>query len=205
MNELLPFEVYERPFVGPAWRPVLMMAALWGVPMTALFVFMTYRTVGVAVPLVAGALGGLAFGFLLTHSSRRRMRRLMRRLYDADPALVPAPPPGPFRCRVACSLMLSGRFAVGGHLYAGPGDWAFVPHKRNLPRHRAPTVLPVSTDLTLTPRASVPSGVVRFLTSAMIQTLELSSGGQTVRLLVPEPQLVAAKLLECAGKSPGTP
>jgi predicted HTH domain antitoxin len=32
-------------------------------------------------------------------------------------------------------------FPVGGHLYAGPAELAFVPHTRNRPKDRVPRVL----------------------------------------------------------------
>lgn len=38
MDDMLPLDAYERPFAGPARRTVLVMAALWGVPMTLLIV-----------------------------------------------------------------------------------------------------------------------------------------------------------------------
>jgi hypothetical protein len=200
MHDILPVEAYERPFVGPARRTIIAMAVLWGVPMTLLFVLSTYRSIGVVFPLLVGAVGGPGFGVFWTRSFRRRMRAFVRRLYEADPALVPALPPGVFDCRVSCSLIPSGRIAVGGHLYAGPADWVFVPHQKNLPRHRAPTVLSISADVTLTPGKMPRRGLARLLTSEPIHTLDVRTAGGMVRLYVPEPELVAAKLLQCAAR-----
>jgi hypothetical protein len=168
--------------------------------MTLLIVLTSYQSLGVMLPLVIGILAGLLFGFLWTRSFRRRMRTFLRRLHEADPKLVPPPPAGVFHCRVGCSFVPSGRIAVGGHLYAGPGDWVFVPHRKNLPRHRAPTILPITTDLTLTPRTMPQRGIARLFTTAPIQSLEVCSGGSSVRLFVPEPEVVAARLAECAGR-----
>jgi hypothetical protein len=199
MDDMLPLEAYERPFVGPIRRTVLVMAALWGIPMTLLIVHSTYQSLGVTLPLVIGVLAGLLFGVLWTRSFRRRMRKFLRRLHEADPALVPPPPAGVFHCRVGCSFVPDRRIAVGGHLYAGPGAWVFVPHRKNLPRHRAPIILPISADLTLTPHTTPQRGIARLLTTAPVQSLEVCSGGSSVRLLVPEPEVVAARLAECAG------
>lgn len=194
MENLLPLEPYERPFIGPAWRTVLAMAVLWGLPMTLLAVFTTYHDIGIALPLTVGVLAGLGFGFLWTRSFRRRMRTLMHRLYDADPALVPAPPTGPYQCRVSCNLVQPGRIAVGGHLYVGQGDWVFVPHRRNLPKHRSPITLPVSADIELTPRTAPPRGLARLFTIEPVGSIEVRSGPLNVRLYVPEPSTVAAQL-----------
>ncbi len=206
MYDLLPFEAYELPFVGPMWRTALAMSVLWGVPMSFVAVVVSYRTTGLLLPLSICLVGSLGFGFLWTRTFRRRMRTLMRRLYDVDPALVPGPPPGTFRCRVSCGLAISQRMTVGGHLYAGPGSWVFVPHQKNLRKHRSPTVISIAEDLILTPHTVAPSGTARLFANAVIESLEVGSAGQSTKLYVPDPERVAARLRECSEKtSPHAP
>jgi hypothetical protein len=204
MDDVLPLATYEGPFLGSSRRLALTMSLLWGVPMSLFVVFSTYQTLGVAYPLVISILGSLGFGFLFARAFRKKILALTRRLYEADPTLVPAPPVGAYTCRVLCNLALSPRLGVGGHLYAGPGQWVFVPHLKNLEKHRTPTVLSTESVPTLTPQTVSGSRLLRLVSTASITSLEVRNGGRVSKLYVPEPERVAATLRECSRKLLGS-
>jgi hypothetical protein len=204
MDDVLPLATYEGPFLGSSRRLALTMSLLWGVPMSLLAVMSTYHTLGLAYPLAISILGSLAFGFLFARAFRKKILALTLRLYEADPKLVPAPPVGAFTCRVLCNLALSPRMGVGGHLYAGPGQWVFVPHLKNLAKHRAPTVLSTEGAPQLTPQTESAGRLVRLFGPTFVTSLEVRDGGRVSKLYVPEPERVASTLRECGKRLPGS-
>src|SRR5688572_27118278 len=121
------------------------MAVLWGTPMTALLLAIGPRAVfGTAGLLLLGVTAATAFGVLWVNWFARDMTRVAHRLYSGDPSIVPPPPAGRFDTRIMCNRLVTPRLAVGGHLYLGPEEWIFVPHRKNRRHDQAPLHLPVN-------------------------------------------------------------
>src|SRR3712207_2172362 len=132
IRELLPLDAYEHAQQTSQLRTSLVMAALWGVPMTFVILLDNDDVIGLIFRLVIAAAAALAFGFLWTYMFTRGMRRLMRRIYQGDPRIVPPPPAGEYDYRFPCSYLVTPSMAVGGHLYVGPAALIFMPHRKNL-------------------------------------------------------------------------
>lgn len=197
MEDVLPLEAYLSTIETTyTWRLALSMSVLWGIPMLLFTLWMTSGSVGLVFPLGIMGLASFGFGFIWTRLMRSMMRKLVRRLYEADPALVPPPPAGEFRCRLMCSLLVS-RIAVGGHLYAGPAAWIFVPHMKNLKQHRDATALWTSGELQLTTKPAPMRNIARVLGVPPSVTLELNSEERVASLQMPEAERVAARLRQC--------
>ncbi|HTD59595.1 MAG TPA: hypothetical protein VK679_03030 [Gemmatimonadaceae bacterium] len=133
MRDLLPLSAYEKASTVSFGRSTVVLALLWGIPMTT-FMLRTHQG-SPGVILVSGAIGALFFGSLLTMLMGFARRQLTQQVYYCVWPIVPAPPPGQYEARLMCSL-IRGRLPVGGHLYIGPETWAFVPHARNGPLMR---------------------------------------------------------------------
>jgi hypothetical protein len=132
------------------------------------------------------------FGRLWTGTFRRSMIDLARRIYEGDPGIVPAPPPGEYRFRVMGNLF-RGRIAVGGHLYAGAERWVFVPHRKNLRRHQAPVEI-VPSEVEVVPGPM--QGLSKLLTSRPSFAVRIGDPAAAVVLKTPDPNQVASKLRE---------
>lgn len=194
MRELLSWPEYVSATSAPAWRSVVVMSALWGLPMTALIVVMQGRNVGYVLALAIGVVSALLFGVLWTALFRYGMRRFVRRVYDGDSKLVPSPPDGAFEARVPCNLLLTDKMAVGGHLYLGRDRSVFMPHNRNLRRHRNPVVLTPRSGSGITVKYLTPPLLTRLIARRPIKVFDLSVAEGNVRLLVPQPEDVLPKL-----------
>lgn len=205
VKEFVPLQAYEEP-LGPAKRrTALVMAALWGVPMTVHQVWDADGVVEIVVAVVVGVLGALAFGFLWTWTMTLGVRRLLRRVYGGDPRIVPAPPAGEYEYRFPCSYLPSLMMAIGGHLYLGPAAWTFVPHTRNLKRHRTLVSIPI------TPGTDVETVEVRMPFWARIFTpgqqyrLQVRTAAATTMFLTPDPRVLAPRLREYLHAASATP
>jgi len=198
MENVLPFEVYERPFQGSLTRSALTSSVACCVLLTLIAVVKTPRSRGLFYPIIVSILVSPMIGFLFARNFREKMRELVRKLYEADPALVPSPPPGNFTCRVMCDLIIPPRFEVSGYLYAGPGSWVFMPHLNNPATHQSPTVLTTDGVPTLTTGVSRGSALARLLGSPPVTSLEVVSGGRDFQLYVPEAERVASALRKCS-------
>lgn len=205
IREFVPLEAYEEP-LGPAkMRMALVMAALWGLPMTVYQVMDADGGLEIAIALVVGVSGALAFGFLWTWTMTLGVRRLVRRVYEGDLRIVPAPPAAAYEYRFPCSYLPSLLMAIGGHLYIGPAAWTFVPHRRNVKRHQAPVSIPI------TPGTRVESVEVKMPVWAKIFTpgpayrLQVRTASDTAMFLTPEPQLLAPRLREYLQTASATP
>ena len=130
MRDLLPLSAYEAASTVRFGRSTLVLAVLWGVPMTT-FMLRTHQG-SLGEVLVIGAIGALIFGALITMLARFARRQLTQQVYHCMWPIVPAAPAGQYEARLMCSL-IRGRLPVGGHLYLGHEAWAFVPHARNGP------------------------------------------------------------------------
>ena len=135
MRDLLPLSAYEGASGPSVVRSTVVLALLWGIPMT-MFMLRTHQgSVGFVVGV--GAVGGLVFGSLVTMLARFATRQLTQVVYHCVWPVVPAAPPGAYDTRLMCRLE-RGRLTVGGHLYVGDASWVFVPHTRNGPLYRKP-------------------------------------------------------------------
>ncbi len=135
MRDLQPLSAYEDASGPSLLRSTLVLAVLWGIPMT-MFMLRTEQGTFGFVLLIAAA-GGLLFGSLVTMLARFATRQLTQLVYHGVWPIVPAAPPGEYDARLMCRLS-RGRLAVGGHLYIGGDAWVFVPHTRNGPLYRKP-------------------------------------------------------------------
>lgn len=165
----------------------MLLFTLWTVP----------RSLGLLVPFAIMIIASLGFGFLWVWMTCRMLGKLVRRLYDGDPALVPPPPAGDYRCRLMCSLLVS-RIAVGGHPYAGPSQWIFIPHGKNLARHRHPTTLWTSGGLKLTTKPTPARKLARMLGVPSNLTLDVNTATGVATLQLPEAERAAARLRHCS-------
>lgn len=196
IREFVPLEGYEEG-LGPAKRRMaLVMAALWGVPITLYSMLAADDALEAIVALVVGVAGALAFGFLWTWTMTLGVRRLVRRVYAGDPRIVPAPPAGAYEYRFACSYLPSLLTAVGGHLYVGPAAWTFVPHRRNLKRHRAPVSIPITPGTRVEAVEVTQPAWARLFTPGPAYRLQVRSGAATTMFLTPDPRALAPRLRE---------
>jgi hypothetical protein len=170
--------------------------------MTLLLVF---TDAGLPLPaaLAVGAITALVFGSLFAFLFRRSLTRLITRLYDGEPALVPPPPAGEFTVRALGSLMTSPKFAVGGHLYAGPEQLAFVPHTKNRASDQSPRVVPWVQVRGLEPFMRPAPAAVRLFSPAPLAYLRVLVADGEWLLRVPEPTKVAAALERLRASSLG--
>jgi hypothetical protein len=195
IRELLPIEAYLPPSRPFPWRTALVMAFLWGVPMTTvLLVSEGSEELGLPVVLVTGTMGGLLFGILWTGSFWRSILHLTRRVYNADPRMVPQPPPGDYDFRLACSYLASRHISIGGHLYIGEEDWVFVPHRKNLKRHRTPRTIRRNTITQVDAGSLPPTVFARLFSSEPDQRLLVRTDGEESRFRVPHAEKVASEL-----------
>ena len=193
MRDLLPLSRYEASVKGVAWRSSLVMAALWGIPMTT-FLVISQGDLGLVASLSTGVLAALLFGFGWTLWMRRGMLRLIRRIYNGDPKIVPPAPAGPFDARLSCNLMLSKNFGVGGHLYLGEDRAVFMPHNRNLPKHRHPvTMTPIPVGSVAIADLN-PSALVRLLANGPVRTIRVRVAEGDMEILTPEPETIVREI-----------
>jgi hypothetical protein len=160
--------------------------------MTLLLIFTSDLPLAVSVFMGLG--GALLFGLLWTLGFRRAIDRLMDRLYDGAPDVVPAPPTGEYRVRVLASLMTSPAFAVGGHLYLGESGVAFVPHLKNRPSDRAARSASWTSVVKLETWEQRAPFIVRAITSSQQSYLRIVAHGEPWLLRVPEAETVRAEL-----------
>jgi len=197
IRELLPLSAYEPAEQTSQLRMALVMSAMWGVPMTVFILAAADDVLGVVFSLGLGAAAALAFGFSWTYMFTRDMRKLVRRIYEGDPRIVPPPPAGEYAYRVSCSYLLSPRMAVGGHLYVGPGELTFAPHRKNLKRHQAPLSIPTTPQPVIEP-VEVPQSRTMQLLGAppAVSRLQVRASGTTATFAAPQPEQVAERLRE---------
>lgn len=196
LADLLPLSAYTSG--ASSRRTTLVMAALWGTPITLLLVFSDSGLSPIAA-LAVGVGAALLFGTLWTRWFGRSMRQLIERLHRADPNLVPDPPAGDYRVRVLGNLMTSPAFGVGGHLYAGPEHLAFVPHAQNRAADRATRVLRAA-DIRRVEIITRPApAVARLLSPKPLTYVRVAGADQDWLLRVPEPVRVAAAVERMTG------
>lgn len=196
IRDIVPLSAYETPTGG--WRTVLVMAALWGTPMTLLLILVDDR-MPLATALMIGVLTALLFGGLFTVWSRKSMARLTERLHSGDAALVPKPPSGDYGARVLASLMTSPRFAIGGHLYAGRQCIAFMPHTRNRKADRALRRLPWAEVRRVEPVVRRAPVLARILWPQPLSYVRITAESEGWLLRVPEAEHVAQELWRLRG------
>jgi hypothetical protein len=188
--ELLPFSVYETSRNATIPRVALAGALFWFIAMTIEQVATTRDSLGVT--LIVNAFGALLFWLLLAIGIRWLLNRIVRQLYDGTSPWMPPMPPGQYDARLSCSVM-RGITAVGGHLYVGRQEWVFVPHTKNLPRHRNPLHWEHPERLSLSTEP-VRSAWLQLLLGKLPDRLVISHAGLRDQLLVPDAQRVCEEL-----------
>jgi hypothetical protein len=193
MRDLLSFDRYSS-WSAFSTRTALVMAVLWGAPMTLLMLLGMQGGFGAAGTVVVGTLAGLGFGFGWTAWMRVTIRRFLERLHAGDPSVVPAPPAGATE-RVLCNFMLSERFAVGGHLYLSDVDWTFVPHLKNLQRHQQVHSVSSRDITSITVRRLHKGALARLMYPDDVDVIEARTASAIAwSVIAPQPQELAALL-----------
>jgi hypothetical protein len=195
IREMLPLQAYQATGASRT-RTALVMAVLWGVPMTIYTMLDAEDAVEAVLLLIVGVMGALVFGFMWTWTMAFWMGRLQRRIYQGDPRIVPAPPAGDYDYRLACSYMASQTFAVGGHLYLGPAAWTFVPHRKNLKRHQAPLTIAITPGTEVECVEVTLPAVGRLLAPGPAYRLQVRTPALTAAFFTPEPHIVTTRLRE---------
>lgn len=192
IRDLLPLSAYEKTDRAAWWRTVVVMAVLWGVPMTVMGAWGSTSAAEVAMRVVIGAFTALGFGITWTFWFGRSMRKLVRRIHAADPKIVPSPPEGDYEYRLPCNYL--GRIAIGGHLYVGPRVWTFVPHRKNLKMHQAPLSIALAPSMSVEVEAIPLRGLAALLTKGPVYRVRIVSPETDAAFVVPEPNVVAEAL-----------
>lgn len=199
--ELLPAEAYEN---HPPLSPVRiglamgMMGAVLGFVVSVLFG--ERDSVSLFNQVLEALFVGLVLGVWSSFPGLVYNRRFMRRVYRADPAIVPPAPAGSYDRRLACYIMLPSSSMwvsnVGGHLYFGRETWTFVPHLRNDRENRAPLSIP-ATPPPVVEVVDPPMARLTWLAAkAPIRHLQIRTSAATARFHVPDPEGVAAWMRE---------
>ena len=162
--------------------------------MTALLLAFGPRdTLGTAGLLMLGLTAAAGFGVLWVISFAREMTRVAHRIYIGDPSIVPSPPAGRFDTRIMCNHLVSPRLAVGGHLYLGPEEWTFVPHRKNRRGDQAPLHLPVNRIREVDQIELRPTGLARMMSSQPVPMIRVL-GDESHSFLAPNPGDVVSEL-----------
>ena len=111
--------------------PGLALASIWASP---------EKPVPWLLLVLASAIAGILFGVRFPRLLKHKLLRTTESVYFGRPPYVTTPPDSRFNYRLPANLRV-GRIAVGGVLYVAPGLATFVPHRINLPQHRAPVVV----------------------------------------------------------------
>jgi len=125
---------------------------------------------------------------------RRSMRRLTDRIYQGDPKLInlPATSDG-FRYRLPCTW-IDGHWGIGGVLCVGAAGVRFVPHKKNM---REPATLQLGPIVEIRLELAAPASqnaLQRLLIPHPPPLLEIRAAGESVRALVPRPEMTIQAL-----------
>jgi hypothetical protein len=194
MKDLLPLEAYERTNGAVWWRGALAMAVFWAVPTAYIDILGSRNLLEIGPTMVLAVLAGLGFGTLYMGMTEHSARRLARRVYRLDPAIVPEPPEGHQEYRLACSYLPDGEMAVGGHLYVGPGALTFVPHRKNSRRLRTPLTLPAGAGIAVEIVEVRLGGLERLFAESPSRRLRIRAGDECADFLAPDPDEVAEAL-----------
>jgi hypothetical protein len=162
--------------------------------MTALLLAFGPRTTfGTTGLLILGITASTAFGVLWVNWFARDMMRLAHRLYSADPSIVPSPPAGRFDTRIMCNRLVTPRLAIGGHLYLGPDEWIFVPHRKNRRQDQSPLRLPSNRIRQVELVDLRPTGLARLISARPVPMIHVVAD-DSVLFLAPDASDVASEL-----------
>jgi hypothetical protein len=200
MANLVPFDEYVQGNRAH-WRSIrTRIGLMFGLGMGLFSLAM--GDVGIVGAIIIAAFAGTLFAVLWVASMQITMRRLLRRIYEADAKIVGVEPTeSEYPFRLPCSLLRSPTLAVGGVLHLGRADWRFVPHQRNLPRHREIVSIAPLENLEL---AMVPGRLTwlsRLFVARAPDLLELRWNGQTAHLVVPNPESTAQRLRDLRSRA----
>lgn len=188
MKNLLPRSAYDDDG-SLSWLRVGLLVGLPFGAVMALFGF--FGSGGRVSPSQAPGVGLLTsalFAVSWILGIRFMISRMLDRLYAGDPKLLGEIPEAEgFTHRVGCSLMTSPGFAVGGMLYTGPAEWRFIPHRKNLPRHRQPLRIAPLTETRLELHPMPLRGLQKWTTVRALDLLRIHWPGGTADFRVPAP------------------
>lgn len=137
--DILPlhaFRVADETFLTRSRRMILSISTLtfalflfpvvapWGESPLLLVRFAVYLLL---VCLAFAILSYLGSEWLARYEARRRLKRI----FAADPAMVPAAPADASH-RLVCAALLTPQTAVGGILYVQPSQFLFQPHRAHV-------------------------------------------------------------------------
>lgn len=209
MTQLVPLEVYREGVRGISSARLGLLAG----SLFALLFFPPMEAVSrwaspdwplpwllpAGVSLLAGAL----FGLLFPPALKRKLLRATEAVYRGEPPYATAPPDARFTHSLLCNR-IDGKLGVGGVLYLAPGLATFVPHRRNLPRHRSPVVIADGSGCAF---RALPAPVPRWvaLGGELLGLLEAKSPLGSWLLAVPRPAEVVPEIEEVVGLQGGGP
>ena len=206
MENLVPREIYESDASG-YWKRLRVFSGIgFGIFSGVVFEVSTgilepiHRSIWshVFIGVLIGVFGGLFFGFFYPRSFRRRMSSVSDAIYLGRPEFDVPPPPGPrWEYRLPCSYLLSDHFAVGGVLYIGPSGLLFMPHKKNLEKHRVPLEMGPIDNLHLSLTSPQLNWYFRLLVPHPVPRLNVEWPNGNAIFLIPEPDSVS-QLIEGA-------
>lgn len=188
MEDLQPLEAYfddqsqhwmrMGAVAGMAFGALVAAAAYaWGRPLAGL----SLENTAVLVFVVAGSI----FGFAWSARMKSAIQNVTRAVYLGTAPFAVEPPTGAYTHRLPASWRTSDRFAVGGVLFVGKGTLAFVPHARNLPKHRTPVFIKYGRDTTIDTESQPMTTMRRILFSRLPDLLRVSNRQDEWRFIVP--------------------
>jgi len=86
------------------------------------------------------------------------------------------------------------KHSIGGVLFLGRGEMAFVPHRRNLLSHRQPITVPIKGEFQVEPIPQRSTAFRRLLFGDLPALVRVTSNGQSWLFLVPWPEDTARKI-----------
>ena len=198
-RELLPFEAYDEQvaYASPRWRVALSVGLVYAFILLLVDLAVPpLRNAGEPLPRLLVRVGGTGalFGVFWAGFGPWWQRRQLRKLVTGDPDEVPAAPAGNFPVRITANLIEPGYRVIGGHLYAGPGDWVFVPQRRTPQREREPRRIERGTVRSVRPASDRLPPISRLFTRGPRPVVIVETTEGTMRFSVPRPGEVAATL-----------
>jgi hypothetical protein len=146
--------------------------------------------------LLGAALFGISWGYFI----RRSYDKNLKRVYDRDPSIAPAPANDErFSYRLPAGYFSAANKNSGGILYLSGWGLTFQPHLRNLPARREPFTLGPLHSLRFNLVPHEVNFVSRFLNKPLPPLIEITSDTANGRFSVPQSQ-ETTKLLETAIK-----
>jgi len=150
---------------------------------------------GICCVVLCGAAFGIVFPILL----RKRLGKFTDKIFNADTKYILSEPEG-FQYRMPCSYMKTDKFAIGSVLYLGKSGFSYVPHKKNLKRHQNSFDISPLESCQFSLAEPSYGKLTLILTPKPPLHLEIKTGNNAWKFLVPTPQTTLRKIQECCNK-----